>query len=97
MKPLFRAGDVVRHRPSGETWTLAYGGDIHRGGVEHVSACGWPESVALATDCELVTAATDLEHRTALMEVSRSYDDHRGGVCRRQLAALNEDEAARAP
>lgn len=58
----FRAGDVVRHRPSGETWVLAYAAAERN----EVSACGWPESIAKADDCVLVEAATDEKHEEML-------------------------------
>jgi hypothetical protein len=85
----FRAGDVVKHMPSGETWTLAYGEG------RDVSAMGWPESIARAADCELVEAASDEEHVKALCEVAsigpdeRGRTDHRASVARRQLAAMS--------
>lgn len=87
-----RAADVVRHRPSGEKWVLAYA-DMERG---EVSACGWPRSIAKASDCDLVEAATDEQYEQMLRqwaeEVPKSLTgndhDHRVGVCRRQLATL---------
>jgi hypothetical protein len=85
-----RAGDVVFHRPSGERWLLAW---AERG---EVSACGWPEPIAKESDCELVKAASDVEHRAMLHtwadEPKRRDDgfmDSRSVVCTRQLAALN--------
>jgi hypothetical protein len=86
----FRAGDVVRHRPSGEEWTLAYGhGDF-------VSACGWPEGEAYARDCDLVKAASDEEHEAMLRvwaDAPQRRDDgsldRRSRVCLRQLAELD--------
>lgn len=81
-----RAGDVVKHGPSGEEWVLAYG-DFDRNAV---SACGWPESIAKMSDCTLVKAATDKEHMAMLHEWARlDLDgDHRRGVCRRQLQVM---------
>lgn len=88
----FRSGDVVKHRPSGETWTLAY---YRRGWVAWY---GWPEGEAKATDCELVEACTDEEHRKSLEEwggkVHRRDDgslDSRFIVCAELLAELNRD------
>jgi DNA polymerase-3 subunit epsilon len=84
-----RAGDTVKHLPSGETWVLAYADG------PHVSACGWPESIAQASDCELVEAATDEQHVTMLRkwaEPPKRRDsgaiDGRSLVCARQLALL---------
>ncbi len=63
MRPLFRAGDRVRHGPSGETWLLAC--DEREDGS--VYPCGWPETRAMASDCSLVQATTD-ENRMAMLE-----------------------------
>ena len=63
----FRAGDVIHHAPSGEEWLLAC--DEERG---EVICCGWPETIAKATDCTLVTAATDEERAALLARVAKS-------------------------
>ena len=107
-KPRFRAGDVVYHRPTKETWILAYGGEKHYRCAkepdvaagkpaewepeEEVSACGWPESIAKADDCDLVEAATDEAHEATLTEWAKRHrvgggsDDRRIYTCFRQLA-----------
>jgi hypothetical protein len=88
--PSLRAGDVVRHEPSREKWVLAYG-DME---ADEVAACGWPPSVAKASDCVLVDAATDEQHEAMLRqwaeEVPKSHNgyDHRVSACRRQLQAM---------
>ena len=51
---MFRAGDKVRHRPTGETWILA----VDQFGDE-VFPCGWLESKTDAKHCTLIEAATD--------------------------------------
>lgn len=56
----FRAGDHVRHRPSGESWVVAYQDG------EYLAWCGWPEGEARAADCELIQAATGAEHEAIL-------------------------------
>lgn len=61
----FRAGDVVKHEPSGETWSLA----VDQFGDE-VSPCGWPETIAKASDCTLIKHATDDERSKQLVESS---------------------------
>ena len=53
-------GDVVLHKPTGEKWVVAY----VKG--EHLCCCGWPESLALVSDCELVTTA-ESESRLELL------------------------------
>lgn len=77
-------GDTVKHRPSGETWTVAC--------VEgnRLSWCGWPEGTAAVADCELVEKATTEERRKLLEEWAKptSCDrrrDHRHFHAIRQL------------
>lgn len=81
-----RAGDAVFHAPSGETWLLAYGDTDS--GSEYVSACGWPESLAKASDCTLKRAATDEEHAETIRNWSERerYSDY-GGLDRRHVVA----------
>lgn len=67
-KPTFRAGDLVRHKPSGETWTVAYADPV-RGDL---AWCGWPDGAARISDCELIQAATDEQHRDVLREVIKA-------------------------
>lgn len=54
-------GDTVFHRPTRETWLVAYATD------RHVCPCGWPESLADLSDCSLVEKATSAE-RLGLLE-----------------------------
>jgi hypothetical protein len=86
---IFRAGDVVRHGPSGEEWMLAYGDA--EGGDGTVCACGWPNTISRATDCTMVEAATDDAHMARL----RAWGVDGGGqrdwrhiVCKRELQRL---------
>jgi len=51
-----RAGDVVKHEPSGEEWLL---GRVYNG---FVYPCGWPPCRAEAKDCTLVHECTDEDH-----------------------------------
>jgi hypothetical protein len=67
-----RCGDHVLHRPSGETWLVAWceGDDL--------AWCGWPNGMARTSDCEIVKRASDEEHRrwaSCVAEIgdSRSY------------------------
>jgi hypothetical protein len=78
---LFRAGDTIRHEPSGETWLLAC--DEDRG---MVVACGWPESFVPSSDCILVEAATDEYRLDLLHKVAASRGDHGEGSARSRLA-----------
>jgi hypothetical protein len=67
-----RCGDHVLHRPSGETWVVAWceGDDL--------AWCGWPNGMARTSDCEIVKRAPDEEHcrwASCVAEIgdSRSY------------------------
>ncbi len=68
--------DVIFHRPSRETWLVAY----VRG--EHLCACGWPESLAALSDCLLVEKASAEER----MELLRSMASGSGGDSRNRYA-----------
>ncbi len=79
-----KAGDTVKHIPTGETWLLAC---AERG---EVFPCGWPETIAKEADCELVEACGSEEELSMLKKWANSCGDRdvRIGVCRRKLAAL---------
>ncbi len=79
---MFQAGDAVFHRPSGETWLLACD---EEGG--EVICCGWPESYAKASDCELKRKATAEERLEILTSVSKSRGDYGGQSHRARRAA----------
>ena len=75
---MMRAGDHIKHRPSGETWVVAYAeGD-------DVCAFGWPHSIARRSDCEMVKSVSEAEHRAMLIELS-GLSDSRGVRARRAL------------
>jgi hypothetical protein len=86
--PRFRAGDVVRHGPSREKWTLAC--DQHR---DDVQPCGWPETLAKADDCTLLLEADDetrLEQLRLSADIQRSHNgtsDFRAVIAKQQLEA----------
>jgi hypothetical protein len=87
----FRAGDTVKHGPTGETWLLAC--DQER---EDVLPAGWPETLAKASDCTLVEAATD-EQRLGTLQSTQGCEGYRGSVARRQLAAALPASQGTAP
>lgn len=75
-----RAGDAVLHKPSGETWSVAF----VEGG--RLCACGWPLSMVPVEDCELKRAATDEQHMTVLQEMAAiTGNDPRRSHARRAL------------
>ncbi len=83
-----RAGDAVKHGPTGQTWLVAT--DEERG---EFMAAGWPETLAYAKDCTLDTAATDEERLDLLREVAASRGD-RGGCTYRSRTAARQLEAS---
>lgn len=84
MKPHIRSGDTVLHKPSGETWAVAF-----TEGSE-LSPCGWPPTRAKIIDCELVHSCTDAEHREMLEAWAiKGGGDFRTVACRHQLFELN--------
>ena len=86
-----RAGDVVKHRPSGETWVLAVDSENGR-----VSWCGWPEGMANERDCEIVQAATDQERDEMLRKGAEKTANDGGGPDHRISAATRQLAATRA-
>jgi hypothetical protein len=77
-----RCGDHVLHRPSGETWVVAWceGDDL--------AWCGWPNGMARASDCEIVKQATDAEHRLWASDVAGIGDSRSSRVKRLYAEAL---------
>lgn len=81
-----RAGDHVKHGPTGETWVVSWAEG------EHMSWSGWPEGQADVKDCTVIKECSDEEHEAALREWAdtphyRDHGglDHRHLVCKRQL------------
>lgn len=75
----FDTGDVVRHRPSGEEWLVAF---VANGRLVNV---GWPESSAPVGEFELVRKATP-EQRLALLRRMAESSGSRAAYARRTLA-----------
>ena len=74
-----KSADKVFHRPSGETWILAWADD------KEVSPCGWPETIAKVSDCEMVEEATQEELEAMLKkwaEMEGNNSDYRVLRCR---------------
>lgn len=81
MNRLLRCADHVLHRPTGEKWLLAC--DEQNG---EIICCGWPETFARASDCDLLKAATDEERLELLREVAKpGRSDTRASRARYQL------------
>lgn len=69
-QPKFRAGDTVHHFPTGENWILA----VDQFGDE-VSPCGWPETIAKASDCTILERASDKQRHEQLLKSSKIRDN----------------------
>jgi len=86
MGRLFRAGDIVKHRQTGQTWELAVDEEDGK-----VMPNGWPESLADAKDCTLVTSGTDearVENLESWAAKGKGYEherDLRTSKARRQV------------
>lgn len=62
-KPI-RCGDTVTHKPSGESWLVAYA-DYVSG---YLAWFGYPDGEARIEDCELVKSCSDEEHAKEVSE-----------------------------
>ena len=65
----FRAADTVYHEPTKETWILA--ADEDNG---EVFPCGWPETIAKASDCKLVERGAGADRKEQLILSSQMSD-----------------------
>ena len=74
--------DHVRHAPTGETWVVAY----VRG--DRLCACGWPETLAMLSDCTLVKKAIPAQRTELLKSMAKSCEDTRGRYARERLARM---------
>lgn len=73
--------DHVRHKPSGETWVVAY----VRG--DRLAWCGWPQGEAALADCTMLKKATQPEREKLLREIANSSgNDIRVAYARDRLA-----------
>ncbi len=48
-----RCGDVVKHRPTGEEWVVAWSDG------EYLAWAGWPDGRARLSDCDIVMRVSD--------------------------------------
>jgi hypothetical protein len=77
-----RTGDTVFHKPTGETWLVAYVEDDGR----YLAACGWPFALVPVDQCELRARASDKERHSLLLELAgMSGDDMRKSYALRTL------------
>ena len=76
----FRCGDIVRHKPTGETWVVAWAD------AGTVAPAGWPDCRGRSSDCELLLAANDEKHSTKVAEWLAVKGDSRVEGVRRLYA-----------
>lgn len=77
-----RAGDHVKHLPTGEEWVVAYvdGDDL--------AWCGWPDGLARVSDCVLTFEVNDAGHRKWLEEIAASKSGRRARHAQAELDRL---------
>ena len=78
-----RCGDQVFHRPTRETWLVAWCDG------ERLQWCGWPPGTVPAAECLIVDKATDTYHASLVAEILRpeTKDDHMRRMVRRLYGA----------
>jgi hypothetical protein len=76
-----KAGDVIKHIPTGETWTVAATNGTH------IICCGWPETMAPITDCVLANAC-DRDHHIQVLKSVANGTDCRASWARNTLADM---------
>jgi len=72
-------GDEVLHRPTGETWLVAFVKD------DRLAWCGWPMGYARLGDCQLMRKATHEERIKLLREMAEAAADPRSDYARERL------------
>lgn len=78
-----KTGDIVLHKPSGERWLVAYAEN------GYVCACGWPETLARESDCQLLERASEEKRIGLLHEIANKPGmDSRREYARRVLGIL---------
>lgn len=84
-------GDTVFHRPSRETWLVAFVRD------DRLAWCGWPKGDARVADCLLVEKATESKRAVLLRELADRRDsDMQQWYAQRYSRQWIEAEANRA-
>lgn len=87
MADTFRIADRVLHKPSGQTWIVAYADHFYN---HEMMALGWPDLAALnIDDCELVELAS-LEECVRMLDRFAGSSDHRA----QKAIELHFDEVA---
>lgn len=69
-KHILRAGDHVRHIPSGRAWVVVWA-NYETG---YLVPAGWPPGQAKIADCEVLRVASDAEHQEFLDRLGKATD-----------------------
>jgi hypothetical protein len=85
-----KAGDRVKHRPTGEVWVLACDPEGGR-----VAWAGWPAGLAAEADCELVRECSKEERKVILERVAGIGPDETNALDWRTVVAKRQLEAER--
>lgn len=87
--PTFKPGDIIFHKPTGETWVVA----VVEG--ENVWYMGWPEGYAKAEDCILKEPASAERSKACLLDLAshERTDDQRVRIAKSQVEALKITKA----
>jgi hypothetical protein len=84
-----KAGDTIKHGPSGETWVVAA---VSPDGKD-ILCCGWPETMAAVADCELLKACSLEESVEQSQSVAKScHDQCRGSWARETLRKMQSSK-----
>lgn len=88
-----RCGDQVIHRPSGETWTVAFADK------DVLAPAGWPDNRAQLSDCEIIVRCSDKEHaaQVAQWSMTTGPDTRRSSVLRLYGYILQPEESTPEP
>jgi hypothetical protein len=88
-RKVIRTGDTVLHRPTGESWVVAY--VIN----DRLAWCGWPEGEAKASDCEIVELGTNKQRNDTLTLMTQIPGDDARKRYAQQLLKEDRDRSDR--
>lgn len=85
---MMRTGDHVIHKPSRETWVVAWAD--HETG--YMAPCGWPECQAKIVDCYVIREASDDEYAEVCAELAASGrgDAHKANAIAAAIRSMGE-------
>lgn len=87
----YKPGDAIRHKPTGETWSVAAPSPDGK----EIVCSGWPESIAPITDCEMVRSCTHDEAVAEAESVVRSCHRELRGSWARHWLEQNDPEGSK--